>query len=135
MSNISTPGGRPSKWSHCNQRRFNKWFHKENRKYSQCLKEDGEVLQMESSCLVSSYETVVPFIPKCDTVVVSGGDYANCSGEYKVTGERVAWSPSKPVYAHVSLDRKIYWNVRGHGWSIGNMENIKTGAYLHYSKC
>ena len=69
----------------------------------------------------------------CPTLNVMGAAYANCNGNYKVTGESVSWSPDRLVYKHINKDRYIYWNV-GIGWSIGKKASLKTGKYFHKSK-
>ena len=70
----------------------------------------------------------------CPTLNVLGATYANCDGRYKVTGERVDWSPDRPVYKHVNKDRYIFWNAGGLGWSIGKKAYLKTGSHWHRSK-
>jgi len=70
----------------------------------------------------------------CSKVVVKNADRADCNGIYKLTSKSVAWAPSRPVYAHESKDRYIFWNNHGHGWSIGNANGLKTGGHWHESR-
>ena len=70
----------------------------------------------------------------CPTLNVIGAAYANCNGNYKVTGESVSWSPDRLVYKHINKDRYIFWNT-GIGWSIGAKAFLKTGQHFYISKC
>ena len=69
----------------------------------------------------------------CPTLNVTGAAYANCNGNYKVTGESVFWSPDRHVYKHINKDRYIFWNA-GIGWSIGKKAFLKTGQNFHKSR-
>ena len=69
----------------------------------------------------------------CPTLNVMGAAYANCNGNYKVTGESVFWSPNRLVYKHINKDRYIFWNT-GIGWSIGAKAFLKTGQHFYKSK-
>ena len=63
-----------------------------------------------------------------------GAAYADCNGNYKVTGESVSWSPDRLVHKHINKDRYIFWNAGGYGWSIGNKASLKTGSFYERSK-
>ena len=43
--------------------------------------------------------------PACPRLVVNGADYADCNGEYELSGEKVDWAPQRFVYKHVAKDR------------------------------
>jgi len=71
----------------------------------------------------------------CPTLNVLGATYANCNGRYKVTSVRVDWAPERPVFKHLTMDRYIFWNAGGIGWSIGAIGAIlATGGYFHHQK-
>ena len=69
----------------------------------------------------------------CPFLNVLGADWADCDGQYKLTGEKVPWSPDRPVYRHINKERYIFWNT-GIGWSIGGKPGLKTGSFYHASK-
>ena len=57
-----------------------------------------------------------PLIPglssvTCPVLTVTNADFADCNGDYSVTGERVAWAGDRPVYAHADKDR-YQWCAR-----------------------
>ena len=89
--------------------------------------------QLGVLCLFQDGSGLLPEVI-CPTLNVLGATYANCDGRYKVTGERVDWSPDRPVYKHVNKDRYIFWNAGGLGWSIGKKAYLKTGSHWHRSK-
>ena len=92
-----------------------------------------ESTQLGVLCLFQDGSGLLPEVI-CPTLNVLGATYANCDGRYKVTGERVDWSPDRPVYKHVNKDRYIFWNAGGLGWSIGKKAYLKTGSHWHRSK-
>jgi hypothetical protein len=56
------------------------------------------------------------------------------NGLYKLdTSLSVTWSPERPVYRHMSSDKKvIFWYPNGGGWAISSMGaygNKAIGAY------
>ena len=74
----------------------------------------------------------------CSTVVVSGGKKAKVNGVYELEKSvKAEWAPEKPVYKHVeqAVDRFIFWNAHGIGWSIGDKEGLTNGENWYFSEC
>ena len=71
----------------------------------------------------------------CPTLNVMGAAYADCNGNYKVTGESVSWSPDRLVYKHINkvhpLRTRYIW-MGYYGWSIG--PSLKSPGWFYKSK-
>ena len=65
--------------------------------------------------------------PACPRLEVTGADYADCNGEYELSGERVDWAPQRFVFKHVSKDRSVI--KLGFFFRNSELKNIHTFTF------
>ena len=77
---------------------------------------------------------LVHFGAICTSIVVTGDDFGSVKGIYYISEEKSVFSPAKPTYKHIWMDRYIFYYPDGDGWLLGDFMDLSTGAFWYKSK-
>ena len=88
---------------------------------------------------------------RCHHLIVHHAERGHCNGQYALSSKSVSWAPDKPVYKHIGkarigrsykklnecltvfIERVIFLNAKGYGWSIGSTAFLVSGTHWHKS--
>ena len=84
--------------------------------------------------IIKIFLFLVHFGAICTSIVVTGDDFGSVKGIYYISEEKSVFSPAKPTYKHIWMDRYIYFYPDDDGWLLGDFMGLSTGTFKYKSK-